>query len=395
MLSLTALLILGAAIAADQHPVITVDYAHPTADKPQSKVWYAADRWWALLPRSAGPSLWERTEDGWTEHSDITEALRGLPGRADVWFEGDTATAVAVKALNKSNPTMTVFQLKRIADADPPRWTPRVLAELAPSQTAALIETATITHDSAGRWWVAAVADTAVCVWHGAADGASWTGPIVLAEGLHDDDICVVTPLPDEAVGVLWSNQNTDTIALRAHPDGATPETWGPEEIAAAGGLTADDHLNTCLTPDGTLWVATKNSLDATDEPQFVLRKRTRDGVWSNWPYGIRHESTRPSRPIVVASTDGTTLLTGYGDNDRSVPSPHDARIVFHQVDDGEAVAIGAPTTVLSPAPGLKSFLQNVTGPRHPYPAQGMWLILASDSQGCVYEADLRGMVQE
>ncbi|HEU0138819.1 MAG TPA: hypothetical protein VFQ79_03880, partial [Bryobacteraceae bacterium] len=87
----------AAAFAAGHHPVFRVDTSNPTVDKPQSKTWYAEGSWWALLPRKSGPSLWQRTPSGWHERREITRSLSGLPGRADVWFDKDGATAVVVK----------------------------------------------------------------------------------------------------------------------------------------------------------------------------------------------------------------------------------------------------------------------------------------------------------
>src|SRR5690625_1495840 len=62
----------------------------PTADKPQSKLWYMDAHWWALLPDSNGPTLWKRTDNGWIEHKEVAHNLKGIPGRADVWYENRT-----------------------------------------------------------------------------------------------------------------------------------------------------------------------------------------------------------------------------------------------------------------------------------------------------------------
>ena len=156
------------------------------------------------------------------------------------------------------------------------------------------------------------------------------------------------------------------------------------------GGKAADDHLNTVLAPDGTLWLASKNEIDAAGRPQFTLHRRNRDGAWRNWPYGIRTKTTRPSRPIVVANADGAVVLTGYGDNDRSLPAPYDARIVFVRANPVQPKAVEAPRVVISPDPAYNSVVQNVTGPRNPFPEDAPWIVLASDQEGRVYEADLR-----
>ncbi len=378
----------GFAPTAD--PCFQVDSPTPTADKPQSKLWFMDGCWWALLPRASGPSLWQRTDKGWKEHVEIAEKLSGVPGRADVWPDRSGVTAVGLTELDKTNPSITVFRLDYCGDSSGNRWEPRILGKLFPPFSVDMIETATLVCDSAGRVWVAAVAGTKVCVWASSSGTTAWLGPEVLAEGVAHDDICVVTPLPKNQIGVIWSDQVRDAVLMRAHTDGSPAESWREEEVVETGNKTADDHLNTCLSTDGTLWVASKNEVDKAGKPQFVLRVRSAEGAWSNHPYGIRQETTRPSRPIVVAAGDPSTIFTGYGDNDRAVPFPHDSRIVFARIDPALPNLVSPPRAVIVPAKTHQSFVHNVTGPRHPFPMNAPWIVLASDEEGRVYEADLR-----
>jgi hypothetical protein len=68
-------------------PVFQTHYPNPTADKPQSKLWFAHDTWWALLPTATGPSLWQRSPAGWSAQTAVRQTFAGLPGRCDVWFD--------------------------------------------------------------------------------------------------------------------------------------------------------------------------------------------------------------------------------------------------------------------------------------------------------------------
>ena len=399
-LFLTLLLLAGIQTAADPSiptadPCLQVDCPSPTADKPQSKLWFMDGRWWAVLPRTSGPSLWERTDAGWREHPEVARDLRGVPGRADVWPDPGGVTAVARAELDKTNRSVTVFRLIQKSGSSETQWESRVLTELLPPSPDDAIETVTLVRDSAGTVWVAAVAGVKVCVWASSPGEEAWSGPTVLAEGIKEDDICVVTPLPGNQIGVLWSDQLREAVLMRAHTDGRPVDQWLREEVAEIGNRTADDHLNTVLTSDGTLWVANKNEVDKTGKPQFVLRVRSADGQWSNEPYGIRGKSTRPSRPIVVADGGPSAVFTGYGDNDRALPSPHGARIVFSRVELTSPYAVSSPQPVIAPAEVHRSNVHNVTGPRMPFPADAPWIVLASDSQGHVYEADLRAAFRD
>ena len=347
--------------------------------------------WWAILPDSTGPTLWQRTEKGWEDHPEIAEKLRGIPGRADVWPEKNQVTAVGV-----GDSLLTVFRLVKHTGSSNTKWEPLVLAKLFPPSPSP-IETATIARDGDGNWWVAATACSKVCIWFSSDDGKNWAGPSILAEGIDEDDICVITPLKG-GLGVIWSDQIRDAVLMRMHKDGSPTETWENEEVIDSGNKTADDHLNTVLTPDGTLWLTSKNSVDKAGKPQFVLRVRLPQGKWKNIPYLVlENRMKRPSRPIVVATDDNSYVFVGHGDNDRSVPYPYNSEIEF-AVAPAASVSqelLNNPQPVIVPDSTYKFVVHNVTGPKFPFPTDAPWIILASDAKGRVYEADLKNLIKQ
>lgn len=369
-------------------PSFQVDFAMPTADKPQSKLWFMHDSWWALLPRSDSPSLWERTATGWKEHSELARAMKGVPGRADVLHSGNEVVAVGV-----GTNTLTVFRIVFHGTAADLVIKPEILATLRPPGPPDAFETATLARDATGRLWVAAAVSARVCVWH-RPDHGQWSAPQVITRGIDPDDICVITELP-EGIGVIWSDQTRQAVLLRVHRNNEPAFNWEEEVVIDEGRRTADDHLNVALSGDGTVWVATKNSLDAVGGSQFVMRVRRKGGTWKNVPYVTLEATKRPSRPVVIATEDNSVVLTGYGTNDRAVPFPHGSAIVFSTIEPSAEERIGAPAIVISPDPGLESFVQNVTGPKHPFPRDGPWIILASDEEGRIYEANLRNFIRD
>ena len=374
-------------------PSFQVDYASPTADKPQSKLWYMENSWWAILPRSSGPSLWQRTEEGWKEHTNVTKSLAGIPGRADVWADDRQVTAVGITDLKKTNHSLSVFQLERKDGFSEICWEATILTKLFPPSPDDYIETATIIRDSKGKWWIAAVAGTKVCVWSSSPGGEKWTPPLVLAQRIDNDDICTITPLPDNKIGVIWSDQIREAILIREHEDGNPEKLWDQEDVIEIGNKTADDHLNTSLSKNGTLWVATKNSVDLVGKPQFVLRERSFTGKWTNMPYVIKGKMQWQSRPIVVATEDNSIVFSAYGGNDRAVPSLVNPVIICGVINTCNPAILDNPQVIISPDSIYKSNVQNVTGPRHPFPQGVPWIILASDPEGRVYEADLRKLI--
>lgn len=360
--------------------VFQVDTAYPTADKPQSKLWYMDGAWWALLPRSSGPSLWERTANGWKEHPEINSDLKDVPGRADVWAGDKEIMAVGV-GLN----SLTVFRLEKQKN----KWRGTRLANLTSITGKDEIETATIIQDRSGHWWVAADAGSKICVWE-SPDGKQWTKAFLLAEGINKDDISTLTVLP-KGIAVIWSDQNEDAVKIREHQDDQPVENWSAVTLIDKGNKTADDHLHASLSPDGTLWVATKNSVDKVGKPQLILRVRSPKGTWRNFPYAILDAVKLPSRPVVIATSDPKVVLSGY--TVYNAKNPNLGEIVFGQVDTTRVDLFKNETSVIVPditGWGNTIRINDITCPKKPFPRDAPWIILASDKDGRVYEADLR-----
>ena len=368
-------------------PAFKVDYTSPTTDKPQSKLWYWAKSWWALLPRSSGPSLWQRTETGWQENRSVGKALTGIPGRADVWADADEVTAVSV-----ADTSLTVFRLTARQSSSEVQWHTQIMATLMPPVSGQAIETATIAQDKTGRWWVAADAGTSICVWSAPADGKNWSAPHVLTNGIGEDDICTIAVVPG-GVGVIWSDQVRDQITLRKHLNGRPTTQWESPEIAEAGNKTADDHLNTALGADSTLWVVTKNSVDRVGQPQLVLRIRSPKGQWINRPFANLDSICQPTRPVIIATPDPSLFFAGYTVHDNTAPFRW--HIVFSQVDLRLPALLVKPRTVISPDSVYKGLVNDVTAPKLPFPANAPWIVLASDKAGNVYEVDLHKLIKK
>lgn len=371
---------LGAAAAVPAptgQPALQVDHPFPTADKPQSKLWQAGGTWFALLPRSTGPSLWERTATGWREQPAVAEKLRGVPSRADVWFDHDGVTAVTV-----ADRLLAIVRLRREPGAGM-RWDAEVLGRLG-SPVSDGMETATIARDRTGMWCVAAPVSGRIFAWV-SQDGRAWAEPVQLAAGVQVDDICLVTPL-DGGVAVIWSDQKRDAVRLRLHRAGAETHVWEPAVTISQGGRTADDHLDAAVEADGTLWLATKNSVDGLGQPQLVLRVRRPDGVWHNYPYAPLSANEAPSRPCVIATaTPGDVRL---GHVVYAGPASRRDFVVFGRADPGHAEVLVQARTVIAPIdPAAR--VNDITGPKAAFSPTGPWIVLASDAQGRVYEADI------
>lgn len=354
-----------------------------TADKPQSKLWYMNSCWWALLPDSSGPTLWQRTDKGWKEHPEISSKLRGIPGRADVWYENRQATAVGV-----SDSSLYVFRMEP-EHSSAVHWKAKVLTSLKIPLKEPKIETATIARDAMGTWWVAAdVGEKSVYIWS-SKNGKRWSKPVLLGEGIDPDDICSIVTLK-HSVMVIWSDQKAEAVYCREHMNGDTKDRWSPVQTVEAGNSTADDHINTAVSDDGTLWVNTKNSVDSIGQPNLVLRVRKPDGKWRNFPYQILNKLSGPSRPVVITTPDPNLILSGYTVYDHSNKNSFLDRIVFGTIDTSSADIMVKQVEVIVPDISLKVSVNNITGPKAAFPSDGPWIILVADKKGNIYEADLR-----
>lgn len=368
----------------------------PTADKPQSKLWFMDSRWWALLHANTGPSLWERTRDGWVEHKEVNRDLQGVPGRADVWYEDRTVTAVCV-----SDQSLTVIRTfpsePRESRSDQTEWHSKILARLnLPLDNNASVETATIVKDGEGVWWISANYGRGIYAWS-SVDAKSWSDPILLGEDISDDDISVISVL-ENAVVVIWSDQRAEAFYSREHLNGDSSEEWSPVKVIDSGNRAADDHINTALSPDGTLWMNTKNEIDKVGFPNLGLHVRSPSGKWRNFPYLILEQFVGPSRPVVIATPDPAVILAGYTVYDRTFrrkyEERYDDRIAFGVIDTTATDVLIRKKDVIAPDSSFQSIVNNITGPKISFPEDGPWIILASDHKGNIYEADLRLLIE-
>ena len=370
--------------AQKPEPVIDCATAYPTRDKPQSKLWYAKDCWWAWLPfGDQGGRLWRRGPGGaWSPQTRLDSSLKALPGRADIWASGrgDTVAAALVEdkllavACLLWNPGIESYELS----GAPIRW--RALSE---------VETITIDRQGDGAFWTAYPEDVPEgrrIVARKIDPPAAQSGlgePVILAEGLYEDEICAVCVLGDGSVGVMWSDQHAEMLFFRTHSPKADPASWSAADTVAAGDKTADDHLNFCRPPASSgpvLLAATKTSLDSVGLPLLSLRVLETGGRWHSVPFALLSPDSHPSRPIVIWSSGRPVCLyTVYG------PGKSFERLnsITLQAFFGEGLKTSGPHRVVIPA--VKG-LNDLTGPKQA-PSGASCLILASDREGKVYEA--------
>src|SRR5215203_2056013 len=268
--------------AAVQPILVSAD----TGEKPQSKLWYHASTWWAVLPSSspAGTWVWRLNADNsWTNvlllsaSTTIHADVKAVGGVAHVLLYAAGATELASIEYVSASHTYQPWSAR-------PSNTPVALLNS---------ETATVDIDSTGRMWLATESGTNINIYYSDSPYSVFAGPVNLAGNIADDDISVVTALPNNTIGVLWSNQSTRQFGFKVHVDGADPDTWSTDELPASQSAVnlglgmADDHMNVAVAADGTLYAAVKTSYDTAGAPKIALlvrRPHAGDtaGTWDN-----------------------------------------------------------------------------------------------------------------
>ncbi len=282
-----------------------------TADKPQSKTWYHDGSWWAVVTDGENLSLFQHGSGSWEKRLIVGEAN---VGRCDCFPAGDDLYALAF------NGRRTVLYRLTYSEGQYQKsdgWETPVELALGSSS-----ETATLVRDTTGRLWVSAEEGLSIALYHSLDDERTWTGPITIRDGVSDDDISVMTTLPDSRIGVMWSDQRRMEFGFATHVDGAPPEQWTLESVTADGPI-ADDHINIAMGSDGTLYAAVKTEYDTNGMTQLGLLRRTPDGVWSDVaPVTILSPTDTGTRPIAVLNEERGEVYvfyTNWADSPRTI----------------------------------------------------------------------------
>ena len=278
----------------------------PTAEKPQSKVWFHDGLWWGVL---------------YNHVSNFYEIYK-LDWETQDW----SSTGVPVDSrLHSSHDALSVNGLLFIASAaippsaDPPIPEPEfpdiyvyyytynsANKTFTATGTATVytkwVETVVIDHDSLNRLWITFTdfnpgnPTKSVYISHTQGNYFNWLTPTVLeipvAKNLNADDISTLVASNGE-IGVMWSNQTPDSVNktnvyIAIHEDGDPDQIWSLI-VVISGPKYADDHLNIkSLQADssGTMFAVVKTSLNDGVNPNpgaplVYLLIRSNNGNWS------------------------------------------------------------------------------------------------------------------
>jgi hypothetical protein len=287
----------------------------PTAQKPQSKLWFNDGLWWgSLINNTSGEYHIYRCDwasQSWSDTGTLIDERS--TSHADALWDGThlyVATAVERSSADQS-PRVLRYSY------DPIGKSYSRDAGFLVTVWAGYIEATVAGKDSTGVLWVTFTYDNGqggrnCYVTHTTSDELSWTTPYVLpvtgATTLANDDISALVAF-DSRVGVMWSNQVDSTMYFATHNDG-DPDTIWDLNPALQLPKYVDDHINLKslqADTDGRVFAAVKTSLNDypvpdPEAPMILLLILDNHGNWSRRTFSRIQENE--TRPIVLIDSE-------------------------------------------------------------------------------------------
>lgn len=324
-----SLLIMGmAAIKAQGFKTLTslapVAATASTGEKPQSKVWFYQDYWFAVIPASGGTFVYRLDGSVWTQITPQI-SIRTLV-QADVKLNGNK-TYILLKTTGAPQ-----FQSAELITIDFQAGTPPTYTKTTTTANITMdnfAEMVTLDIDSDGRMWIASDGGQTAPISNPKNINIRWSDPpyniwstipdIILAAGINNDDICSITAFDGNKIGVLWSDQTLNKFGFAYHIDGDLVNTWTFETAAldALFGGIGDDHINLAVASDGTIYAAVKTSYTNTALSTIGLLVRRPAGTWDPIYTVTKLGDAAPgTRPIVLLNESENILTVVYTERD-------------------------------------------------------------------------------
>ena len=375
----------------------------PTSDKPQSKLWFAQNAWWADMFDTAS-GTWhifqlDRSTQAWRDTGVLIDSRPNT--LADVLWDG-AHLYVASHVVTVSSETgpqaglpASPARLYRYSYSTKAGYT---LDRGFPATiTNTSSESLTIDKDSTGTLWATwtQVSKTStgytssVYVNSTTGNDSVWGTPSVVpvtGATVSPDDISTVVAFGRNKIGLLWSNQLDGGVYWAVHADGRGHGSWtgGP---ALRGTGQADDHLNIkAIQADtsGRVFAVVKTSLDQqagarpTDPQVRLLSFKPGTGSWTattvstladcqTRPLLILDEAHQAVHVFATAPSSGGCAYSGVPGTIYDKTSPMDA----------PAFAAGRGTAVIRDAASPN--MNDVTGSKQSVTAASGIVVLASN----------------
>ena len=254
----------------------------PTADKPQSKLWWNDGSWWAnMWTTGSGWSIYrlDRSTDTWVD-TGVRSDSRASTSSDTLWDGTHLYIASNVVTAGASAAGLPA-RLYRYSYSNGTYTRSSGFPTTISNNSS---ESLTIAKDSTGVVWASwtqvSGGTSTVFVNNSAPGGTSWGVPFVVpgAADPHPtpDDLSAIVAFGGDEVGIMWTDQATGTAWWATHDDDGSARTassWKVRE-AIKGNKQVDDHLNIKTLqadPSGRVFAAVKTSLnDGSSDPNLA-----------------------------------------------------------------------------------------------------------------------------
>ena len=353
--------------------------ATPTADKPQSKLWWTDGSWWGCLwdPIALSHRIhrFDSVAHTWTSAGPNADNRANVI--VDVLWDGTYLYIISHPYEDSGE-----FRLHSYS-YDPTTDTYALRAGFPVAMNSGDAEAVTIAKDGTGKLWTSWEEGGDIMINRSTNGDASWGTPFrlpVQGADTSSDDISSIVGFGTR-IGVLWSNQDDSKMYFATHIDGQADTVWQAREDALADavlGDVVDDHINMAVACDASacVYAVAKTSLHGAGLPQLYLLRRDHGGVWTR--YVVANDEDDHTRPILLIDDQNRKLYVfatcNTGDDG-----------IYMKVSDLDNIAFGAgvgvPFIVRQSAPEINnptSTKQNVNGTTD-------LLVVASDEASRTY----------
>jgi len=349
----------------------------PTAEKPQSKLWFNDGLWWgSMYNKLTGRFEIYKLSSSSQAWSAIGEAIDERENtRSDTLWDGEKLYVVSA-GTSRTNTAHGARLLRYGYDSATKDYS------LDPGFPVTLTSTGmdeiTIEKDSAGKLWVAYTQGSNVYLNHSTTDDLAWRTPYVMpspgATNLLEEDEAGIVRY-DDKLGVMWSNQADNVMYFASHTTGDPDDQWqaNPALKGKPGEKLADNHLNLKgldSDPAGQVFAAAKTSLTGTTD-SLINVLTLKNGTWSRSSFGtVSQQHTR----AIVQVDPGERQLYVFA----STPCCSGGKIYYKQ---SKLDSIAFPTNLGAPFidSSLDTKLNNPTSTNENMTAASGGLVLASD----------------
>jgi hypothetical protein len=306
--------------------------ANPTADKPESKLWWADGFWWGSLCEATSSDHFVYRLDLATQtwvNTGTTLDVRGS-SKADTLWDGNklylASHTVQDGGLPSPDPNNWGRLYRYSYNTTTDTYTPDNLGAVPGSNFAYVnngqTETLTLAKDRTGQLWVTYTMSNTVYINRSLSGDGDWGTPFALpvqgATGLMPDDISSIIAFEDDngaaRIGVMWSNQNLDAMIFATHPDeSADTVDWTVDAVYSGSGL-ANDHVNLkSLQSDsaGNVFAVVKTNVANPAVVLLVCEDGSDCSSENNWQAHAVYQNSgafEPTRPMLLIDESNRDL---------------------------------------------------------------------------------------